>query len=163
MRVRDANAADLPTLLKLDRQSPSAAHWSALEYEKAMLSSGLSPGFARVLWLLEQGEEDPSNELSSQNSGIAAFLVARQVEKEWEVENLVVSHEIRRQGMGMFLLGEFIAHVRRHSGTAIFLEVRESNLAARALYRKAGFEESGRRICYYSGPQEDAILCRLPL
>jgi ribosomal-protein-alanine N-acetyltransferase len=42
----------------------------------------------------------------------------------------------------------------------IFLEVRESNAAARALYAGFGFREVGRRARYYSRPVEDAIVLR---
>jgi [ribosomal protein S18]-alanine N-acetyltransferase len=42
-----------------------------------------------------------------------------------------------------------------------FLEVRESNLAAQDLYRKFGYEETGRRRRYYKDNDEDAILMNL--
>ena len=45
----------------------------------------------------------------------------------------------------------------------IFLEVRESNVSARALYVKLGFAEIGKRKKYYSNPTEDAILMKLSL
>jgi ribosomal-protein-alanine N-acetyltransferase len=41
-----------------------------------------------------------------------------------------------------------------------FLEVRESNLAARALYGSRGFTEIGRRHRYYRRPVEDALVMR---
>ena len=59
------------------------------------------------------------------------------------------------------LLNELIAHARAKNGSGIFLEVRESNQSARGLYRKMGFEETGRRKGYYANPAEDAILGRL--
>jgi ribosomal-protein-alanine N-acetyltransferase len=40
----------------------------------------------------------------------------------------------------------------------VLLEVRESNVAARRLYRKLGFTEHGRRSNYYLQPAEDALL-----
>jgi ribosomal-protein-alanine N-acetyltransferase len=47
---------------------------------------------------------------------------------------------------------------------AVFLEVRESNAAARALYARFGFREGGRRRGYYRKPVEDALVlvCDLP-
>ena len=45
----------------------------------------------------------------------------------------------------------------------MFLEVRESNIAARKLYEKAGFEPTGRRKSYYTDPLEDALLYRRSL
>jgi len=49
---------------------------------------------------------------------------------------------------------------RAKGAQSIFLEVRESNQAARSLYEKWAFVESGRRIRYYQNPQEDAIAYR---
>ena len=50
---------------------------------------------------------------------------------------------------------------RARGAKAVFLEVRESNQAARALYEKWAFLESGRRRRYYQEPDEDAILYRI--
>ena len=44
-----------------------------------------------------------------------------------------------------------------------FLEVRESNSAARALYNSRGFIEIGRRSKYYRRPVEDALVLRRSL
>jgi ribosomal-protein-alanine N-acetyltransferase len=60
--------------------------------------------------------------------------------------------------LGDRLLGELLAHAMAAGAQAIFLEVRESNQAARRLYEKRGFLGVGRRPAYYSDPQEDAIL-----
>ena len=59
------------------------------------------------------------------------------------------------------LLGELLDSARAKDAAAVFLEVRESNQAARALYEKWAFRESGRRPRYYKDPAEDAILYRL--
>ncbi len=40
----------------------------------------------------------------------------------------------------------------------IFLEVRESNEAARSFYARMGFTEAGRRRDYYREPAEDAFV-----
>ena len=74
---------------------------------------------------------------------------------------MVVSKTFQRQGIGMRLLNEFLEQARAEGGRAVFLEVRESNASARALYRKAGFKETGGRTGYYSDPAEDAKLYRL--
>ena len=50
--------------------------------------------------------------------------------------------------------------LRGKGAHAVFLEVRESNHAARSLYEKWAFIGSGRRIRYYQNPQEDAITYR---
>ena len=67
----------------------------------------------------------------------------------------------RRRGLGTRLLHELFGVLRRQGGRALFLEVRESNAAARALYEKCWFVEVGRRPRYYLEPLEDAVMYRL--
>lgn len=81
------------------------------------------------------------------------FLAWREVAAgEFEILNLAVSPVARRRGIGARLL----AAVLRPGQW--FLEVRESNLAARAFYRNAGFGEAGERVRYYRDPDEKAIV-----
>ncbi len=89
---------------------------------------------------------------------LIGFLVARNVAPEWELENVVVRAEFRGAGIGTQLLEALLTRARAINSRSIFLEVRESNTAARRLYAKAGFRETGRRKGYYSDPPEDAIL-----
>ncbi len=95
---------------------------------------------------------------------IIAFLVSRQIfigsstaPPEREILNLAVAPAYRRTGLATQLLQFELRH------RAIFLlEVRESNLAARALYERFGFAEISRRRGYYDNPPETAIVMRLP-
>ena len=89
--------------------------------------------------------------------------MARRIGSEWELENMAVVPSVRRQGAGTLLLQKLIAQARAEDGKSIFLEVRESNVGALALYRRFGFEQTGIRKSYYSDPPEDAFLCRLAL
>ena len=59
------------------------------------------------------------------------------------------------------MLGAF-REARRHGAREITLEVRASNFAARALYRKYGFREVGLRKRYYIDNGEDAIIMTTP-
>jgi ribosomal-protein-alanine N-acetyltransferase len=77
------------------------------------------------------------------------------------LENVAVGEPSRRRGLGRQLVAALADAARQQHARAIFLEVRESNAAARALYRASGFQESGRRSGYYSCPTEDAILYTL--
>ena len=61
------------------------------------------------------------------------------------------------------LMRSLIARWEKFAGAALRLEVRESNAAARALYTKHGFRETGRRRGYYRDPIEDAVLYARPL
>jgi ribosomal-protein-alanine N-acetyltransferase len=54
-----------------------------------------------------------------------------------------------------------IAQWEKFAGTALLLEVRESNAAARALYTNHGLREVGRRRGYYRDPVEEAVLYAL--
>jgi ribosomal-protein-alanine N-acetyltransferase len=65
-----------------------------------------------------------------------------------------------RQGVGRRLLDAVLSAVRRDGAVEIWLEVRQSNAAARALYERAGFTEVGLRRRYYDRPVEDAIVMR---
>jgi len=85
---------------------------------------------------------------------IVAFLVSRKVaEDEFELLNMAVAPNERRQGFGKSLL----EHVLRLNSGVWYLEVRASNEAAARLYEGIGFHRSGRRREYYQSPPEDAI------
>jgi [ribosomal protein S18]-alanine N-acetyltransferase len=60
-------------------------------------------------------------------------------------------------------LQAFLDHAKSAHSDAVFLEVRQSNAAARRFYEKNGFQQSGRRKSYYANPSEDAILYRIDL
>ena len=141
-------------MMALQRQSPAAAQWSQEQHEALFVTASGQQRSERLAWIADDDCEAP---------GVLAFLVARRVDAEWELENIVVAGASRRRGLGARLLSEFVAYARARGGQGMFLEVRESNRSARALYRKLGFEETGLRKSYYSNPREDAILCQLRL
>lgn len=91
---------------------------------------------------------------------LKGFLVARRVDLEWDLENIVVAADARRRGVGRGLMEAFLGRAKQSNSAAVFLEVRESNLAARTLYERTGLRQAGRRKGYYTGPAEDAVLYR---
>jgi ribosomal-protein-alanine N-acetyltransferase len=95
-----------------------------------------------------------------QSGNVVGFIVGRQVEHEWEIENIAVTGSARRCGLGSRLVGELLDLVRSRGGKSVFLEVRESNRAARSLYEKWAFLEVGRRRMYYQNPAEDALILK---
>ena len=133
-------------MIRLERQCPTTAHWTEQQYADLFAASAES-----LVRLALVGEEEG-------NSALAGFLVARYLPPEWELENIVVAPTVRRTGIGRQLMDTLVLQARQTNGTAIFLEVRESNTAARRLYEKLGFMETGRRKAYYSNPSEDAVL-----
>jgi len=152
--LRPAQTSDVPAMMALQRRNPAVALWSQSQYEALFVTAARPQGSERFAWVVD--DEPGAN-------SILGYLVARRVDAEWELENIVVSKTARRRGVGTRLLDELITHARAGHATCIFLEVRESNQSARALYRKAGFQETGLRKGYYSTPAEDAILCQLSL
>jgi len=143
VRVRPAAIGDLQRLLEIAAHSVTAAQWSQTEYHKLFAPETLQNRLALAV------EEDAQ---------VLGFIVGRQIDQEWEIENIAVTGAARRRGLGTRLLGEFMDRVRSRGGREIFLEVRESNLAARALYEKWAFIEAGRRKQYYDDPPEDALI-----
>jgi ribosomal-protein-alanine N-acetyltransferase len=74
---------------------------------------------------------------------------------------MAIHPEMRRKGLGFFLLARMIEKGRSEGAEKIWLEVRLSNHVARGLYEKAGFMEVGRRKAYYSNGREDAVVMAL--
>src|SRR5205807_362609 len=148
MIIRPAIPDDLPLILEIAQQSATAAQWTSVEYARMLTNSSLS---ARLVLVI--GEEGTSRM-------VHGFLVAKEIAGEWEIENLAVHESQRRRGLGLRLLREFLEQVRLRQAKAIFLEVRESNAAARALYEQCTFSEAGRRRSYYQNPQEDALILK---
>lgn len=79
--------------------------------------------------------------------------------------NLSISAAMQRRGYGRALLTFAINLARDFGATRMFLEVRPSNDAGRALYAAAQFREIGRRRGYYpdNGRPEDAVVMELEL
>ena len=92
---------------------------------------------------------------------IAAMLVLWLVVDEAHIATIATHPDFRRRGIGERLMMEALVSARAEGGERAFLEVRESNQAAQAMYLKYGFEVVGRRPKYYQDNQEDAILMNL--
>ena len=148
-------------MIELNHQSPTAAHWSLQQYES--LFADFNPQLSQRVVLVAEDVSQTPPEITSGAHRVHAFLVARRVDKEWELENIAVDEKSRRLGVGSQLLRDFIELARSKNANAIFLEVRQSNQGARALYNKFGFVDVGTRKSYYSNPPEDAALYRLSL
>ena len=127
---------------RIEAQAPTAAHWNESEYDRIL--TGNPPHLALVI----------------HDDTVRGFLIANQIGPEWELENIAVAAGARRRGLACALLGHFLDLVQQQGGKSVFLEVRASNAAARALYAKYGFAVTGCRRRYYQYPDEDAVLYR---
>jgi ribosomal-protein-alanine N-acetyltransferase len=145
VRIRPGVADDIPAILKIERRTKSGTHWAEEKYREIFERE-----IPRRIVLVAEDE-----------SGVQGFGIIRLLHQECEVENLVIATDRRRQGTGRQLLCRLIDLAYNQGATEVFLEVRESNTPARALYNKFGFTQGGRRKLYYHNPEEDAILYRL--
>jgi ribosomal-protein-alanine N-acetyltransferase len=119
------------------RAFPETRGWSAAEIEDLIGAPG---GFA-----------------VTRDTG---FAIGRAVAGEAELLTIAVAPEVLGRGIGRALLAAFEAEARRRDAATAFLEVAADNAAALALYRAAGWAESGRRRSYYrrAGGNVDAVL-----
>jgi ribosomal-protein-alanine N-acetyltransferase len=89
---------------------------------------------------------------------VCGYSVTVSVPPECEILNIAVAKDQRRKGIAELLMKDIAERASKRGCDTLMLEVRESNLAARALYEKIGFEAVGIRKAYYRYPTEDAIL-----
>ena len=100
------------------------------------------------------------------NFGVAAFLDGRaaayvgviSIPPEGEITNVATHPDYRRRGLADAVISELCKEAEKRGIGTLYLEVRRSNDAARALYEKQGFRVIGERKGFYSNPREDAIL-----
>jgi [ribosomal protein S18]-alanine N-acetyltransferase len=143
-RIRSAAPADAGSLVAIERRAFSDP-WSEGSFREA-LSSPWTFGL-----------------VADTSRGVAGYLIGREVAGTGEVLNLAVAPEFRRRGIGGALLGAGLVAFRRRKVDEVFLEVRESNISAQALYIGHGFRPVGQRASYYRNPREDALVLRLEM
>ncbi len=92
---------------------------------------------------------------------LVGYLCANLVADEGHIHNLAVHPEFRRLGVASALIEDAISILRDGGARFIYLEVRDSNEAARQLYGRFGFEVIGMRKDYYQSPVEHAAIMLL--
>ncbi|MEY4414049.1 MAG: hypothetical protein RIQ53_1342 [Pseudomonadota bacterium] len=96
---------------------------------------------------------------------LQAYQVTMPGVEECHLLNLTVAPVWQRRGLGGLMLGRLAARAVARGDHAVWLEVREGNAPARALYRRCGFIEHGLRKHYYPAPggREHAVVMGLVL
>jgi ribosomal-protein-alanine N-acetyltransferase len=145
--IRNATHRDLPRILEIERQA-FPTPWSLSSFQRE-----LSLPFSRLM--LAVGAED-------EHEPARGFLCRWLAADEYHILNIAIHPDFRRSGLGSELMRQAVAEAKEKRASLITLEVRRSNLPARCLYRKFGFEEQRLRRHYY-GPGEDAIVMELRL
>jgi [ribosomal protein S18]-alanine N-acetyltransferase len=137
--LRPAAKSDLAALLEIERDSFPQPHWSAEDFLK--YSCTVAEVWHQLAGFIVVRETFPGDQLSR---------------AEREILNVAIALRFRHRGVATLLLRNEL-----RSGAIYFLEVRESNSAAQALYRKLGFIEIARRKKYYHNPTETAIVMQM--
>jgi len=94
---------------------------------------------------------------------VIGYIIFWQIKEEVQINNIAIHPDLRRQGLGEAVLRKVLDQVRNENAKFVYLEVRPSNAAAFALYKKLGFKVLGIRKDYYTKPREDALVLGLRL
>jgi ribosomal-protein-alanine N-acetyltransferase len=146
MKIRLAHESDIPQLIAISETAESAAHWT----QRQWLDIFRNQMPARRAWIAERVAEDDERAVG--------FLVAQSSGPDWELENIAVLPNLRRQGVGLALVVVLLAQARALLAERILLEVRASNQSAIDFYGKCGFQVLARRPAYYRNPDESALI-----
>jgi len=150
VRLLPMQECDLDEVLALEQRSFSEP-WS----RKMFLGELHGNAFATNLVLRAGGAEFGEGVGAGALLGYIMFWV---VFEELHIMNLAVCPEARRRGLGTALVRHALTVAAAQGARTALLEVRASNTAALALYRKLGFVQKSVRKGYYDHPREDAVL-----
>ncbi len=156
--VRICQAADIEQVAAIEQASFSDP-WSSETFSAALALRHL-----RFLVAEERGDEGSASGAGRRRTArLLGYAVALVMVDEGEIADLAVVPDARRRGVARALLDRMTGDLTDEGVRALYLEVRESNAAARALYASLGFAQVGRRRGYYQYPSEDALLLRRDL
>jgi ribosomal-protein-alanine N-acetyltransferase len=142
--IDEMRRADIPEAHEIERLSFSAP-WPAYAFEQELASNRL----ARYL-VARAGER------------MVGFAGLWLMADEAHITTFAVHPEWRRQGVGHRLMVRLLELSLEIGAQRMTLEVRVSNEAAQALYRRFGFVVVGRRVRYYTDDGEDALVMTTP-
>ncbi|MFN0144894.1 MAG: ribosomal protein S18-alanine N-acetyltransferase [Dehalococcoidia bacterium] len=146
LRIRRVTIADIPAVEQVERAAFGAG-WPAAAFERELTANTM----ARYL-LLERVEAERGPAALIGFGGL--WLMVDQA----HIVTVAVDPQEQRQGYGSLLVHALVVLARESGMDEATLEVRESNGAARGLYRGYGFHEVGARKRYYSDNGEDAVI-----
>jgi len=142
--IRPMTPGDIDAVTAIAAALPDAPHWPRSSYE-AIFTPNTSP--QRIALVAEAAP-----------LGIAGFVIASALSPQAELESIAVAAHFQGQSLAGRLFTSLRQSLLVLGCSEIFLEVRQSNHAALALYSALGFSQTARRPAYYSNPAEDAIL-----
>lgn len=139
MIIRDWKYTDIAAIAAFEEKQMFPDRWSFSQ----LADSVLSDKFKGIL--AEEGGEIVAT--AAINFGL----------DEADLVNVLVAAKIRKRGVGSAMLEALLEECKKRELKKLFLEVRESNIPAIALYKKYGFEKISERKKYY-GDGETAVV-----
>lgn len=118
--------------------------------------------FSENLFQMELGLQIAHLMVAKEQGRVVGYLDFWHVDHEMHVINIAVHPDRRRQGIGTLMMQYLLDYRDRHGAEQIYLDVRKSNHAAIALYKRFGFRKIDVRKGYYQDNEEDALVmeCR---
>ncbi|SHO55276.1 ribosomal protein S18-alanine N-acetyltransferase [Vibrio quintilis] len=94
------------------------------------------------------------------NDEVIGYFYAQNIVGEVTLLNIAIDPVYQGKGYGEQLMCYFLNCCEQQKAESVWLEVRESNLAAYTLYLKFDFHDVDRRVGYYPASQgrEDALI-----
>jgi len=140
----------LPGVMQIAETLEGTPRWPPDSYREL---TGKNPSVRRITFVAR----------AAHTAEVAGFVIARHTPPEAELESICVATAFQRCGVGWRLMKALFEALGRAGVKRLYLEVRDSNAPALALYRRLGFVETGVRRGYYANPREDAVLMELKL
>ena len=142
------------TMTDIDRVSEIDQTSFSLPWPKSSFVFELQRNSASRTWVAEMDSGEGTRK-------IVGMIVAWLIVDELHIATLATDVAYRQQKIAFKLMVHTLCAGAAEGATQSFLEVRRGNVAARALYRKLGYQEDGVRLRYYQDNHEDAILMSL--
>lgn len=96
--------------------------------------------------------------VAKEDNNVAGYAGMYLSFEEGNITNVAVNPSSRRKGIGEKIVRDILNRAYEKGVRDVFLEVRETNSAAIALYEKIGFKEEGIRKNFYEKPKENALI-----
>ncbi|MHA3052228.1 ribosomal protein S18-alanine N-acetyltransferase [Acinetobacter sp. ANC 4640] len=137
--IRFMQPVDIAQVYQIEKQVQTHP-WSAKQFQEAL--------------------ENYQSTVIELQGKVVGFCILQPVLDEANLLLMAIDPKMQGQGLGFELLSYSIEQLNNHP-VQIFLEVRESNVAAIKLYEKSGFHQIDLRKNYYplaGGGREHAII-----
>ena len=153
--IERLHASQLSAVAEIERLC-FAEPWS--ENALGMLLRDGAVGFAAIAVNEASNKSDALSDAPTVTNTVIAYGGMLLAPDDGQITNIAVHPDHRRKGAGRAILSALIAEAERLGLEQMSLEVRASNLAAKALYLSAGFAVAGIRKRFYRHPPEDALV-----